>query len=229
MPRMVIAVLTASLFAAPAALALDQDLPSYQTVPGVSGALKSIGSDTLKKEMAAWAKGFMALYPAVKIDIEAQGSATAPPALLAGASQLGPMSRPMSAEELNEFDGKYHYKPISFRVAVDALAIYVNKENPIACLSLPQLNRIFSSTRYITDGNNITTWGGAGGAGEWTTKPISLYGRNALSGTYEFFRENRFCTTAITKRKLKRNRIPKQLCRASRKIRRRSAIPASVT
>jgi phosphate transport system substrate-binding protein len=189
MPRMIIVVLAVGLFAAPAARALDQDLPGYQTVLGLSGALKSIGSDTLKNEMAGWAKGFMALYPGVKIDIEAQGSATAPPALLAGASQLGPMSRPMSAEELNEFDAKYHYKPVSFRVAVDALAIYVNKGNPIACLSLPQLNRIFSSTRYITDGDNITTWGGAGGSAEWATKPISLYGRNALSGTYEFFRE----------------------------------------
>lgn len=189
MPRAVITVLAMGLFAAPAARALDQDLPSYRVVPGVSGQLKSIGSDTLKNEMAGWAKGFMALYSDVKIDVEAQGSATAPPALLMGASQLGPMSRLMSAEELNEFEGKYHYQPTSFRVAIDALAVYVNKANPIACLSLPQLNEIFSSTRWITDGDDIKTWGQAGGAGEWATKSISLYGRNNLSGTYEFFRE----------------------------------------
>jgi phosphate transport system substrate-binding protein len=188
-PRMAIAVLTVGLFTAPAARALDQNLPSYQSVPGVAGELKSIGSDTLKNEMAGWAKGFMALYPGVKIDIQAQGSGTAPPALLAGASQLGPMSRPMSSQELDEFEAKYHYRPSSVRVAVDALAVYVNKANPVACLSLPQLNAIFSSTRDITGGGDIRTWGDAGGSGEWATKPISLYGRNDLSGTYEFFRD----------------------------------------
>src|SRR5262245_31318181 len=104
--------------------------------------------------------------------MEAQGSATAPAALLAEASQLGPMSRPMSAEELAAFEARYHYKPTSLRVAIDALAIYVHKSNPVTCLSLPQLNGIFSSTRYITAGDNITTWGMVGGSGEWATRPI---------------------------------------------------------
>jgi phosphate transport system substrate-binding protein len=189
MLRIVVAVLAAGLFTAPSARAFDQNLPNYQPVPDLSGQIKSIGSDTLKNEMAAWAKAFMALYPNVKVDIEAQGSATAPPALLSGASQFGPMSRPMSAAELQESEAKYHYKPTSFRVAIDALAVYVNKENTVACLSLPQLNEIFSSTRLVTDGNDITRWGQVGGSGKWATQPIALYGRNDLSGTYEFFRE----------------------------------------
>lgn len=172
-----------------AAIALDPNLPAYQTVSGVSGHIKSVGSDTLNNELALWAKGFRDLYPEVTFDIEGKGSATAPPALLEGVSQFAPMSRPMSAEEVDAFEAKYGYKPSSFRVAVDALAVYVNKDNPIQCLTLPQLNRIFSSTRKVTGGNNIKTWGELRLTGEWAMQPIVLYGRNSISGTYEFFRE----------------------------------------
>ena len=131
----------------------------------------------------------MALYPDVKIEVEGQGSATAPPALLAGAAQFGPMSRPMTTEESSALEAKYGYKVTQFRVAVDALAVYVNKDNPIGCLSLQQLNRIFSSTRRVAFGGNIGTWGDVGLTGDWTNKPIALYGRNDISGTYAFFRE----------------------------------------
>ena len=88
--------------------------------------------------MALWAKGFEALYPGVTIEIEGKGSATAPPALLEGASQFGPMSRPMTAGEIDAFEKKYGYKAAHFRVAADALAVYVNKDNPIPCLTMQQ-------------------------------------------------------------------------------------------
>jgi phosphate transport system substrate-binding protein len=143
----------------------------------------------LGHEITLWAKAFKGLYPDVKIEIEASGSATAPPALLEGASQFGPMSRPMTAEEAEAFEKKYGYKASSFRVAVDALAIYVNKDNPVQCLAVQQLNRIFSSTRRTAGGGDIKTWGEVGLTGEWATKPISLYGRNSISGTYEYFRD----------------------------------------
>jgi len=183
------AAMIANVVAISAALALDPGLPAYQTAPGISGRIRSVGSDTLNNEMALWAKGFGDRYPDVRIDIEGKGSATAPPALLEGTSQFAPMSRPMTAEEVDAFVTKYGYKPSGFRVAVDALAVYVNKDNPIPCLAMPQLNRIFSSTRKVTGGNDIRTWGGAGLTGDWATKPITLYGRNSISGTYEFFRE----------------------------------------
>jgi phosphate transport system substrate-binding protein len=170
------------------AFALDPRLPAYQVVPGISGRIKSVGSDTLTNEVELWAKGFKDLYPDVKIEFEDKGSATAPPALLQGASQFGPMSVPMTAEELDAFEKKFGYKPASFRVAVDALAIYVNKDNPIRCLTLPQVDQMFSSTRKGSGGRTINTWGEAGLGGDWTAKPISLYGRNTISGTYEFFR-----------------------------------------
>ncbi len=183
------AAMIASVLGISTAFALDSNLPAYQTAPGISGHFKSVGSDTLSNAMAAWAKGFMERYPDVRIEIEAKGSATAPPALLEGVSQFAPMSRPMSDAEVKAFEMKYGYKPSAVRVAIDALAVYVNKDNPIACLAMPQLNQIFSSTRKVTGGDDIKTWGQLGLSGEWATKPIALYSRNSISGTYEFFRE----------------------------------------
>jgi phosphate transport system substrate-binding protein len=187
--RFFVAIIAASLAAASSVLALDPTLPPYHKASDISGQLKSIGSDTLDNLMILWAKGFMALYPDVKVEIEAKGSATAPPALLAGVSQFGPMSRPMTAEESSAFEEKYGYKISQFRVAVDALAVYVNKDNPVSCLTVQQLNRIFSSTRRTAFGGDIARWSDLGLTGEWAAQPITLYGRNTLSGTYEFFKE----------------------------------------
>jgi phosphate transport system substrate-binding protein len=180
--------LAATLVPITAAIALDANLPAYQAVSGISGQLKSVGSDTLNNEMELWAKGFEGQYPGVKIEIEGKGSATAPPALLEGASQFAPMSRAMTADEIAAFEKKYGYKPVHFRVAADALPIYVNKDNPILCLTLQQLDQIFSATRQGSGSRSIDTWGDIGLTGEWATKPISIYGRNSLSGTYEFFK-----------------------------------------
>ena len=186
--RIFAAAIAANIAAISAPVALDQGLPAYQAVAGVSGQIKSVGSDTLNIEMTRWAKGFKDLYPGVSMEIEGKGSATAPPALLQGASQFAPMSRPMTADEIDAFEKKYGYKASGFRAAVDALAVYVHKDNPIRCLTLQQLNRIFSSTYKVAGGGNIKTWGDVGLTGEWAAMPISLYGRNSISGTYEFFR-----------------------------------------
>jgi phosphate transport system substrate-binding protein len=171
------------------AQALDPSLPAYRPLETLSGHLKSVGSDTLGRETAAWANGFEKLYPYVKVEIEAAGSATAPSALLDGRAEFGPMSRPMTAEEIAAFETKYGYKVSRFRVAVDALAVYVNKANPIPCLTLPQLSGIYSSNIRTTGGSNIRNWGDLGLAGEWARQSITLYSRNTLSGTYEYFRE----------------------------------------
>jgi phosphate transport system substrate-binding protein len=172
-----------------AAKALDESLPSYQPMNRIAGQLKSVGSDTLGNEMEEWAKAFMALYPAVKIEVEAKGSATAPPALLRGISQLGPMSRFMTSDEATAFEKKYGYKATGIRVAADALAVYVNKDNPVRRLTLQQVDQIFSSTRKGSGGKTIKTWGDVGMPGEWADKSIVLFGRNTISGTHEFFRE----------------------------------------
>jgi len=188
-PRLSAVALAVNVVGATAAIALDQNLPAYRPVAALSGSIKSVGSDTLGHEMTLWAKAFESLYPDVKMHIEAAGSATAPGALLEGASQFGPMSRPMTAEESAAFEAKYGYKVSRFRVAVDALAVYVNKDNPIPCLTLPQVSGIFSSNRKAPGSVNVRTWGDLGLTGDWAARPIVLYSRNTLSGTYEYFRE----------------------------------------
>lgn len=170
------------------AVELDPKLPAYQKVSGVSGDLKSVGSDTLNNLMTFWAEGFRSAYPGVKISIEGKGSSTAPPALIEGAAQFGPMSREIKSKEVTDFEKKFGYKPSVARTAVDALAVFVNKDNPIKCLTMQQLDGIFSKT-YKSGGKDIPTWGDLGLAGEWANKPISIYGRNSASGTYGFFKE----------------------------------------
>jgi phosphate transport system substrate-binding protein len=183
------AVTLAGISTSAAAVGLDAKLPEYKPVSGVSGSVKSIGSDTLNNLMTLWSEGFRSMYPNVKLEIEGKGSSTAPPALIAGTAQFGPMSRPMKKQETDEFEKKYGYKPAAIRSAVDALAVFVHKDNPINCLSLPQLDAIFSKTRKGGEAKEVATWGDLGLTGEWASKPISLYGRNSASGTYGYFKE----------------------------------------
>ncbi len=170
-----------------AAVELDPKLPEYTKVAGVSGNLNSIGSDTLNNLMTLWAEGFQEIYPNVNIQIEGKGSSTAPPAMIEGTAQLGPMSREMSSKEIDAFEKKYGYKPTGIKVAIDALAVFVHKDNPVKGLSMAQVDAIFSKTRKAGFASDITDWGIV--APEWQGKALSLYGRNSASGTYGFFKE----------------------------------------
>ena len=172
-----------------AALMVDKKLPAYKATSGVSGNVKSVGSDTLNNLMTLWAEGFRRSYPDVKIEIEGKGSSTAPPALIAGTSNFGPMSRAMKSKEMDAFEKKFGYKPGRIRVAVDALAVFTNKDNPLKCLSLPQVDAIFSKTRKGGMKTDIATWGDVGLKSMWASKPISVYGRNSASGTYGYFKK----------------------------------------
>ncbi len=168
---------------------MDPDWKDYKQVSGVSGNLNSIGSDTLNNLMTLWAEGFRKEYPNVKIQIEGKGSSTAPPALIEGTAQIGPMSRQMKAKEMDKFEAKFGYKATNFPVAVDALAVYVNKDNPVKCLSMEEVDAAFSKTRRRGHSVNIDTWGKAGLDGVWKNTRVSLYGRNSASGTYGFFKK----------------------------------------
>jgi phosphate transport system substrate-binding protein len=186
----VVFALTALLAAtAVAQVKVDPALQDYKPVSGVSGNLKSVGSDTLNNLMTYWNEGFRKHYPNVKIAIEGKGSSTAPPALIEGTAQLGPMSREMKSKEIEDFSKKYGYPPARLETAVDALAVFVHKDNPIKCLTLQQVDAIFSKGRKGGAPKDVKTWGDLGLTGEWADKPISLYGRNAASGTYGYFKE----------------------------------------
>ncbi len=172
---------------------VDPGVPEYQKASGVSGNLSSVGSDTLANLMTLWAEEFKRTYPNVNIQIQAAGSSTAPPALTEATSNLGPMSRKMKDKERDAFEKKYGYKPTAIPVAIDALAVYVNKENPIKGLTIPQVDAIMSSTRKCGHDSDMKTWGDAGLAGAWSGKSIQLYGRNSVSGTYGYFKKKALC------------------------------------
>jgi phosphate transport system substrate-binding protein len=180
-------VITANLWAA--SVAVDAAVKPYEKISGISGNLNSVGSDTLNNLMTYWAEGFQKEYPNVKVQTKGEGSATAPPALTEGTAQLGPMSRAMKETELEAFEKKHGFKPTRISVALDCLAVYVNKDNPIKGLTLQQVDGIFSQTRKSGKAE-ITKWGQVGLTGSWQNMPISLYGRNSVSGTYAFFKEN---------------------------------------
>ncbi len=188
-----ILALTAAVALAGAASAqqakVDPAVAAYQKTSGVSGNVNSVGSDTMNNMMALWGETFLKLYPNVKIQVEGKGSSTAPPALISGTAQFGPMSRAMRATEIDQFEAKYGYKPTQIRTSYDALAVYVNKDNPIEKLTLAQVDALFSKTRK-RGGKAVATWGQLGLTGDWANRPISLYGRNSASGTYGFFKEH---------------------------------------
>ena len=172
---------------------VDEALPDYEKVSGVSGNLSSVGSDTLANLMTLWAEEFKRVYPNVNIQIQAAGSSTAPPALSEGTSNLGPMSRLMKDNEIEAFEKKHGYKPTPIAVAIDALAVFVHKDNPIEGLSLQQVDAIFSSNRTCGAQQDITNWGQLGLSGAWSNRGIQLYGRNSVSGTYGYFKQHALC------------------------------------
>ncbi|MFM7075556.1 MAG: PstS family phosphate ABC transporter substrate-binding protein [Planctomycetaceae bacterium] len=193
--RSVLSVVPALVAAlVPAGVLVAQDdapLPPYRKAAGeVTGSLKCVGSDTMNNLVALWVEGFKKSYPGVREGIEGKGSASAPPALTEGTASFGPMSRDWKPSEVDTFKEKHGYAPTVVPVAIDMLAVFVHKDNPIKSLSLEQVDAIFSRNRTGGAKTDIRTWGDLGLEGEWKNRPISLYGRNATSGTYGYFKEH---------------------------------------
>ena len=172
---------------------VDEALPAYEKISGVSGNLSSIGSDTLANLMTLWAEEFKRIYPNVNVQVQAAGSSTAPPGLTEGTSIFGPMSRLMKDNEVESFEKRRGYKPTLIAVAIDALAVFVHKDNPIAGLTLQQVDAIFSSTRTCGAPQELVNWGQLGLPGAWASRGIQLYGRNSVSGTYGYFKQHALC------------------------------------
>jgi len=193
--RIFAAAVVAAIFttSASAALKVDPKLSDYKPTSGVSGNLSSVGSDTLANLMTFWAEEFKRQYPNVNIQIQAAGSSTAPPALTEGTSNLGPMSRKMKSKEAEAFEKRHGYQATPIRVAIDALAVYVNKDNPIKGMTIPDVDAVFSATRKCRGDKDITNWGGLGLTGSWSDRSIQLYGRNSVSGTYGYFKKKGLC------------------------------------
>ncbi|MDH3354211.1 MAG: phosphate ABC transporter substrate-binding protein PstS family protein [Chromatiales bacterium] len=188
-------LLATSMFSlqAQAGSSVDPGLATYHKASGVSGNLSSVGSDTLANLMTLWAEEFKRVYPNVNIQIQAAGSSTAPPALTEGTSNIGPMSRKMKNKELEAFERKFGYKPTAIPVAIDALAVYVHKDNPIKGLTIPDVDAIFSATRKCGAKRDATSWSDVGVTGNLGKQKIQIYGRNSVSGTYGYFKKKALC------------------------------------
>jgi len=169
---------------------VDPKLPEYKKTDGVEGRIKSEGSDTMNNLMTAWTEGFIKLYDSNKVQAEivGKGSSSAPPALTNGTANFGAMSRAMTNKEIGDFKKQQGYEPTALTTSLDVLAVYVHKDNPIKGLTLAQVDAVFSKTRK-SGHTEVKTWGDLGLTGEWADKPINIYGRNAASGTYGFFKE----------------------------------------
>lgn len=175
------------------AVAVDNNIPEYQKTDGVSGNFSSVGSDTLANMMTFWAEEFKRIYPNVNIQIQAAGTSTAPPALTEGTANMAPMSREMKSKEVESFEKRYGYKPTKVRVAIDALAVFVHKDNPLEGLRIDQVDAIFSSTRRCGASEQANRWSDLGLIGDWAAKDLQLYGRNSVSGTYGYFKNKALC------------------------------------
>ena len=172
----------------------DSGLADYERVSGISGNLSSVGSDTLANLMTLWTEAFKQAYPNVNIQVQAAGSSTAPPALTEGTSSFGPMSRRMKDKEIEAFEARFGYKPTGIRVALDALAVYVHKDNPVESMTIADVDAVFSITRRCGGNEDISRWGQLGLTGSWDDRPIQLYGRNSVSGTYGYFKKVALCS-----------------------------------
>ncbi|ELV8678158.1 PstS family phosphate ABC transporter substrate-binding protein [Vibrio vulnificus] len=175
------------------AQALDTPLQPYKKIPGVSGNLLSVGSDTLAGMTTLWVEEFKALYPNINAQVQASGSSTAPPALTEQTAQFGPMSRPMRLREVEAFERTHGYKPTALRVAIDAIGIFVHQDNPVQGLNFPQLDAIFSATLRCGAEDFASTWAQLGIDAEWAKRNFQLFGRNSVSGTYGYFKKHALC------------------------------------
>lgn len=170
------------------AMTLDTRLVSYTAAGELSGVIRSVGSDTLLNTVTLWSRAFGARYPEVQFEIDGRGSATGPPALLAGDADIAPMSRAMDEKEIAAFTARHGYPPLGICFGVDGLGVFVHKDNPIEQLTLPQVDAIFSDTLELEYDAAITNWSQLVRIGEWSDAPIEKYGRDELSGTHGFFR-----------------------------------------
>lgn len=172
---------------------IAQPLVDYSKTNGVAGSLLSVGSDTLAGMTTLWVEEFKTIYPNINAQVQASGSSTAPPALTEGTAQFGPMSRPMRGREIEAFERAHGYKPTALRVAIDAIGIFVHRDNSIKGLNFTQLDSIFSSTLRCGATQPTNTWAQLGVDEDWAKRGIQLFGRNSVSGTYGYFKQNALC------------------------------------
>lgn len=155
--------LLALIFTLNNALAKDStlSLPVYTPIDNIdliNGTLSSAGSTTVSPILEAWFKAFIALYPSIDYEMSAEGSGSAPKALMSGSVLIGAMSRGIKDKEVAAFEKLKYYKPTEIRIALDALGVIINPLNPVTSISQTQLDAIYSTTRSCGYPTDITHW-----------------------------------------------------------------------
>lgn len=176
-----------------AVMLLLSSLCAGQEPTALAGKLVITGSDTLGALSALWAQGLMRMHPGVTVQVRAIGSSAAPTALVEGISDIGPMSRPMTDAEEAYFIDRFGYAPTAIPVAVDALSVFVHRENPLRSLTVSTVDSLFSANRRCGGESAVGRWAELGLTGPWEERYVTLYGRDAASGTYGFFRQQLMC------------------------------------
>jgi phosphate transport system substrate-binding protein len=168
-------------------------LPIYQPIADkelIHGVLTSSGSTTLSPILKEWLKDFTSIYPSVTFTMSADGSGSAPKALLSGEANLGAMSRKIKDKEVAAFEALKFYKPYELKVALDALGIIVSRQNPVNSISLPQLDAIYSDTRLCGYPKPIIDWGDL----SWNIpNKIEINHFDSNSGGHGLFRSMALC------------------------------------
>ncbi|WP_185856182.1 PstS family phosphate ABC transporter substrate-binding protein [Vreelandella populi] len=159
----------------------------------VSGTLSAIGSDTMAGLTLRWAEALTNRYPGINVQFQATGSASVPPALTAGTTRLGPMSRPMNEQERQAFTDRYGYPPLALRVAKDALVLVVHRHNPLQAITRQQADAIFSTRQACGAKAPIQRWNELPATHDWPYGHIALHGRNLASGTHGLFQAEVLC------------------------------------
>lgn len=188
-------------YAAPAHdLRPDADIPVWkpatlQIVP--EEALHIVGADIMDEMTLGWVKMMRRAYPRLSVTMEARASGTGGPGLVAGVSDAAPVGRELLPAEEQEFVHKFGYKPTAIRVATGSVGslgktaasvVLVDRNNPITCLSLRQLDSIYSRD-LKRGGPAVRTWGDLGLKGEWAQRPIHLYGLRHPNGIEQYFQQ----------------------------------------
>jgi phosphate transport system substrate-binding protein len=168
---------------------LDPNIPHYTPQDHPSGKVKIIGSTTMKGFLKEWKEKLEILHPDLKIELETEGSNTGVEPLFSENTTIAAMSRPMKAAEIQKFTKQVGYPPTAVPVAVDALAVFVHKDNPLDHMTFQQLAAVFTSEKGQAASESIDQWGKFGLTGRWKDAPINVHGRDSKSGTAQFFKE----------------------------------------
>ena len=187
-----------------AGLLVDSGLERYSPKAQVSGGFKVQGSDTMHALMRRLVVDFQTRQPKVSIDLRSGGSTKAITEFLeppqpgrivvkeerAKQALLVSSSRELTDSEMKQFSAQRGYEPLIMPIAVDAVALYVHKDNPLPGLTLDQADAIFSTDRRRGLKKDIGLWGDLAMDNGWEQARIQLYGRDRRSGTRAFFQEH---------------------------------------